>query len=89
MCGQCGKRFYMLRNGLMEHVFCQEVGVAPMECTPAARFHGTAVCLRALEVPFPFDFLSSTPPLLCSLLKQTVLNYAFYSSQSSIYSFAL
>jgi hypothetical protein len=46
MCGQCGKRFYMLRNGLMEHVFCQEIGVVPMECTPAARLNGTVV--RAL-----------------------------------------
>lgn len=68
MCGQCGKRFYMLRNGLMEHVFCQEVGVAPMECTPAARFHGTTVrlsaCLRTSAAAVHLPYFNTATALL-------------------------
>eukprot|EP00035_Acanthoeca_spectabilis_P018279 m.385793 g.385793 ORF g.385793 m.385793 type:complete len:403 (-) comp16742_c1_seq24:1362-2570(-) len=77
-CGRCDRRIYLLKNGLMEHVLCEKVGLEAGNCKPA-RFTGTADAFAKIWTnEGPAALWRGLGPTLLMAVPQTVIYFTAY-----------
>eukprot|EP00038_Savillea_parva_P007129 m.167959 g.167959 ORF g.167959 m.167959 type:complete len:408 (-) comp12902_c0_seq1:47-1270(-) len=85
-CGECGRRIFILQNGLMEHVFCSStIGALPTNCKPAQpKFTGTIDAFTKIwRHEGPGALWRGLPPTLIMAVPQTVIYFTAYDQLKS------